>query len=267
MTEREPIVALRREIAPLREALLQHPVYDSIRSIHGLRVFMEHHAFAVWDFMTLLKSLQQQLTCVDVLWLPRERSFAARFVNEIVLAEETDEDGRGGYCSHFELYLRAMRECGANSEPLESFISLLGLPQRPLAQALGVTPPAVAEFVRQTLDTARGPDICRLAAAFTFGREDLLPDVFQRIVETLNGEVDGRLSAFEFYLRRHIELDGDHHGPMAERLIASLCGESESAWENAARGATAALQARLQLWDAIHAAVESADSPQQPLAK
>ena len=260
MSNIESLGALQLQIAPLRQSLLEHPVYGSIRSIDGLRTFMEHHVFAVWDFMTLLKSLQLHFTSAEVLWQPKPNSLAARFVNEIVLAEETDEDGEGGYCSHFELYLRGMRQCGANTAAVEAFIEKLQHGEQPGDALMSVdAPPAVSRFVGDTLKTATSGDACRIAAAFTFGREDLLPDVFQRIVSAVNAEVHGSLDAFLFYLERHIELDGDHHGPLAERMMQSLCGSSADAWAAAIESAKFALQSRLTLWDAIQHNVEAVD--------
>jgi hypothetical protein len=128
---------LRRRLAPLEDALLGHPVYRVINSLAALRLFMEHHVFAVWDFMSLLKALQARLCCVGVPWLPATDSQATRFINEIVLAEESDEDSQGGYLSHFGLYLRAMTRCGADTKTIDSFLgeirkgsSVLPLSQR-----------------------------------------------------------------------------------------------------------------------------------------
>src|SRR5450432_3612099 len=98
------MTALRAGIAPLRKKLIEHPIYWSITSPVKLRLFMEQHVFAVWDFMSLLKALQLSNTCTSAPWIPKEDRMVSRFVNEIVLGEESDEDGRGGYISHFELY-------------------------------------------------------------------------------------------------------------------------------------------------------------------
>lgn len=84
---------------------------------------MEHHVFAVWDFMSLLKSLQILMTGADVPWVPPSNSRACRIINELVLGEESDDDGSGGNASHFELYLSAMQEAGANRFFIEGFVN------------------------------------------------------------------------------------------------------------------------------------------------
>lgn len=254
------IAELRDRIAPVRSALLAHPLYAEMQELAALRVFMEYHVFAVWDFMSLLKALQQRLTCVTTPWTPRQPlPLAARLVNEIVLAEETDDDGAGGYASHFTLYQRAMRSAGANTGPIDRLVGRLEAgPSLEAAMAHAELPPAVRLFVAHTFAVVEAGELVSLAATFTFGREDLLPGVFQTIVDELARAPEARLEPFQFYLRRHIDLDGDEHGPMATRLVALLCGENEELWQRAYAAADAALQVRLTLWDAIHAAVRGA---------
>ena len=64
---------------------------------------------------------------------------------------------------------------------------------------------------------------------------------------------------FQFYLVRHIELDGGEHGAMAARLVSALCGTDPQRWQAAEASALAALEARLQFWDAIHAAIRTGE--------
>src|ERR1700744_5982091 len=108
----------------LREALLDHPLYDNVASLADLRLFMEDHVFAVWDFMSLLKRLQQDMTCITVPWFPADNARAARLINDIVIGEETDVDPDGSYVSHLDLYLRAMQEIGASTRQFDAFRSM-----------------------------------------------------------------------------------------------------------------------------------------------
>jgi hypothetical protein len=249
---------LRTQIQPLREALLAHPVYGELKNAAALRTFMQYHVFAVWDFMSLLKSLQQRLTCVSVPWIPVQKSSGGRLINEIVLGEETDSDGAGGYCSHFELYLRSMSGFGASTAQIDQFVTLLrGGSSVSNAMHVAHVAASIQQFVNHTFQTIDRGNICEIASAFTFGREDLLPGVFQCIVDELNQHTDGSLAGFQFYLQRHIELDGDEHGPLAAELMTNLCGDDPANWQAATSAAVAALTERLHLWDGIHAAIKN----------
>jgi hypothetical protein len=249
---------LRQRIAPLKKELLDHPVYREIDSLESLHVFMEHHVFAVWDFMSLLKTLQRRLSCVDVPWLPTANPIGCRFINEIVVAEESDTDGQGGFLSHFEFYRRAMVQCGANTATIDAYVGALRRGES-IAAALDSAhvEDSARSFVGQTFDTIEQGNLCAVASAFTFGREDLLPDVFQRIVDELNVEASGGLDLFKDYLVRHIGLDGDEHGPMAHQLMQSLCGTDAGRWKIAEEAAVSALTARRVLWNGIHACVRA----------
>jgi hypothetical protein len=244
---------IRSIIEPCRQSLLEHPIYRDIRTPAALRTFMEHHVFAVWDFMSLLKALQRRFCCVTVPWVPPTDSASARLVNEIVLGEETDDDGRGGFASHFELYRRAMYGFGADTSQIDRLVRDLaaGLSLDEVLRSAEVDN-AVRAFVGHTFAVIKSGDWCAVAAAFTFGREDLLPDVFQKIVDQLDAETGGGLADFQFYLRRHIDLDGGEHGPMALRLVSDICGNDPAKWQSAEDAALASLQARRALWDAIH---------------
>ena len=241
--------ALLSAIAPLRTQLSQHPLYESIRSLGALQIFMQSHVFAVWDFMSLLKALQRTLTCVDVPWLPTADAASRRLINEIVLGEESDEY-QGEALSHFELYLRAMESCGANTAPVRALLAALAA-RAPLTAALGSAPPEAAAFVRATFDTLAAGTPHYIAAAFTFGREDLIPDMFSAFVRHLDAEMPGRIAPFRYYLERHIEMDGEDHGPMAMQMMRQTCVHVEQ-WDEAAESARQALAARLALWDGIH---------------
>jgi hypothetical protein len=240
-------------LVPIRNLLLDHPVYHRIDGIDALRTFMEHHVYAVWDFMSLLKELQRRLCCVEVPWTPPAKPALCRTVSEIVIGEECDEDGRGGYASHFDLYRRAMRGCGAKTDAIDQFVEKVRAGGDVNSALEGAGAPApVQEFVRQTFEVIDSDEVCAIASAFTLGREDLLPDVFRRILDELDGLKVADLGDFRYYLDRHIELDGGEHGPMADRLLEELCGDDRDRWQMAEEAASKSLGARLRLWDCIH---------------
>lgn len=230
----------------------RHPLYARVCTADDLRVFMHHHVFCVWDFMTLLKTLQRSLTCVEVPWLPTADPLARRLLNEIVLEEESDADGRGGYLSHFELYLAAMQDCGADTGPIQRFLSALrdGLPV-PEALTHTAVPDGVCEFVRGTLAFATAGRPHEVCAAFAYGREDVIPNMFRQLVARLATQDPHRFDRFGYYLERHIHADGEKHGPLARQLTARLYGADPVKSREAEAAARQALAARLRLWDCI----------------
>ena len=249
------IKSLEERIAPLREQLSKHPLYASLRTLDDLRIFMESHVFAVWDFMCLLKSLQRSLTSVDILWVPTHYPASRRFINEIVLGEESDEyDGRA--VSHFEIYIESMTKAGADTSSISSLLVAIRDDPDALDASLIAAPSAARHFVLNTLNIVMHGSLAAQAAAFTFGREDAIPDMFRAIVRDLNVQSAGDLKQFVWYLERHIEVDEEDHGPLSLQMVADLCGSNPAAWEEAALAADNALRARLSLWDGIQAKIE-----------
>jgi hypothetical protein len=255
-------------VQDLTEKLFSHRLYRSIHDERALRLFMRAHVFCVWDFMSLLKWLQRELTCVDVPWFAKGDREARRFVNDIVVAEESDVHPSGSFASHFELYYEAMQACGADTTPVDRFIERLRS-GRELAAALAgpELPNGVPEFVGATFGFIESGEVHRVAAAFTYGREDVIPDMFRRLVQELAHRAPQHWGTFLFYLERHIEVDSGHHGPLAHRLLARLCGEDAQKWREAEQSARAALQARINLWDAVLADIEAAQEPAVQLAR
>ncbi len=255
----DSIEAIEVRLAPLRERLAAHPLYAGIRTPRQLRTFMESHVYAVWDFMSLLKALQRALTCVDVPWTPTRFPASRRFINEIVLGEESDlYEGRPA--SHFELYLEAMEAAGASTTAIRGVVGRVASTSHAKLDLTGVPEPAKA-FMETTFRVIRTGSLAAQAAAITFGREDAIPGMFRALVRDLNAEMSGAtgedLSQFLWYLERHIEIDGDEHGPLSLRMVADLCGDDPALWEEAAGAAEDAIRARLALWDGTLAQVQA----------
>jgi hypothetical protein len=247
---------LQTEIAPLRNQLVNHPVYAHIRSLPQLRLFMEHHVFAVWDFMSLLKALQRNLTCVDLPWVPVGSAETRYLINEIVLGEESDVDEAGKRISHFELYLEAMAQAGCDTATVHHFIQCIR-GKKNLAESMkeaGI-PAASVDFVSSTFDVIHTNKSYIQAAVFTFGREDLIPGMFISFVKELSSRNPGNVDILKYYLERHIEVDGDHHSQLAYRMTEELCGADGAKWKEATEEVKKALLARIRLWDAIAAAI------------
>ena len=242
---------LRTDIAPLREKIIQHPLFLSLHGLPAMHRFMEHHVAAVWDFMTLLKSLQHQLTGIDIPWVPSSDPTSRRMINEIVLAEESDIDPNGTATSHFELYLNAMSLAGASTTAMTELIQNIQDGQNlPVAiLTLQTQTPAAAAFILDTWRIVTDHPLHDQAAVFAFGRENLIPDMFTEIVRNLGTQFPDKLAGFQYYLQRHIELDQDEHGPLALRMVTQLCGEDPEKWASATAAVKGALRSRLALWD------------------
>jgi Protein of unknown function (DUF3050) len=253
----DPANALREAIAGARHQVLNHAIYDSVRTLDDVRCLMQHHVFAVWDFMCLAKRLQRDLTSLHVLWRPPASTGLARFINGIILAEESDTDADGFPMSHLEMYLAAMREVGARTLPFERFLRLVCAGAR-VRQALATigAPAPVCAFVENTLACVEQGTTVEVLASFLFGREDLIPEMFSRFLPCWEGSRDA--ARFTHYVRRHVALDGEDHGPAAQRALVQLAGQDALAWRRATAAAKNALTARIALWDGVCAELRPA---------
>ncbi len=246
------LVNLKNQIQVTRTNLLAHPVYTQIKDLSGLQNFAQYHVFAVWDFMSLLKSLQINLTSVNLPWLPVGSANTRYLINEIVLGEESDVDEQGNRISHFELYVAAMRQMGANTSLINDLIASLKL-GRSINEAISLSelPVQVKQFLEFTFDIAQNAPVHVKAAVFTFGREDLIPDMFTQILNELYSVYPDKVSIFKYYIERHIEVDGGHHSHLALEMVSELCGNDTVKWEEAIDASIRSLEMRIKLWDAI----------------
>ncbi len=253
-------------ITTKKKALEAHPVFSAIQGIDDLRTFMSWHVFAVWDFMCLVKRLQQELTSTQQIWLPPEASLAARLINEITLAEESDEMPGGGYISHFELYLLAMKEIGANTGTIERFILLLREGESVEKALKRVSAdPHIQAFVNKTMQIVTRGNIYQVLGNFFFGREHIIPDMFSSLLN--NWHIDENdAPMFVYYLNRHIELDSDNHGPAAARIINDLTQENEHALRQLKHSAADAIDSRIRLWDSLLEILTNRPSADQPFS-
>ncbi|CAM3969723.1 MULTISPECIES: DUF3050 domain-containing protein [Flavobacterium] len=244
---------INRSIKPYKDQLLEHSLYNEIKSIEDLHSFLESHVFAVWDFMSLLKALQNKLTCTTTPWLPKGNPEIRYLINEIVVAEETDIDQEGNRKSHYELYLEAMEACGANTSIMKDFLEDVVTTQNIF---VSIKQSNLHENIKTFLDFTfriiEEGEPHQIAAAFTFGREDLIPEMFSAILKKFEQNFpETDLSKLIYYFERHIELDADEHGPMAMKMIEELCENDAKKWQEVEQVSILALQKRIGLWNAI----------------
>jgi hypothetical protein len=247
------IAIINKRIQPQKDLLLKHSLYEKVKTIEDLNIFLENHIFAVWDFMSLLKALQAKLTCTTTPWFATKNPETRYLINEIVLAEETDLTMDGRRQSHYEMYIEAMEACGANTAGIEGFLSEVNsLHNIYVAIKKSNLHPNIKAFLDFTFRVIDEGKTHEIAAAFTFGREDLIPSMFTVILKNFQANFpETDLSKLIYYFERHIELDADEHGPMAMKMITELCGTDAQKWAEVEGVSLLALEKRIGLWDAI----------------
>jgi len=247
------ISLINSKIQSHKDLLLHHSLYEKVKTIDDLHLFLENHIYAVWDFMSLLKALQQKLTCTTTPWFASSNPETRYLINEIVLAEESDLSLNGKRLSHFEMYVEAMESCGANTKEVQAFLQkvvenkniFIIIKQSNLHSN-------IKSFLDFTFKIIEEGKTHKIAAAFTFGREDLIPNMFTAILKNFQKNFpETNLSELIYYFERHIELDTDEHGPMAMQMITELCKEDPIKWAEVEEIAIQSLEKRVGLWDAI----------------
>ncbi len=241
------------QTVPLSKRLESHSIFSQLNTIDELRLFMEHHVFAVWDFMSLLKRLQEIYVPHGSPWIPHKDGNVVRFINEIVMEEESDQayNSNGeNYTSHFEIYLQAMKEVGASTESVNRFISEIQNSDLNSAMNLSCIPSPSLEFMKHTFELIEKGKGHEIAASFAIGRESIVPVMFKRILELTKIGADDA-PVFHYYLERHALLDGDHHGPMALKLLDDLCANDSQKENEVILQVELSLKARIKLWDGV----------------
>jgi len=246
------LINLKEQLKPFHQNLLKHPINHFLNDFEDLSKFMQFHSFAVWDFMSIVKKLQQELTCTTLPWKPIGSPQTRRLINEIVFGEESDVDQFGTPISHFELYLKSMNSLGIQVLPeLNQLVSsnsiddvLLNIQSFDLDNRL-------KQFLTFTFESIQHKEIHEIASIFTFGREDLIPSMFTEIVNHLRKDTTKNIETFVYYLDRHIEVDGDSHAHLAYDMLVEFCGDDLVKWQEAEKAAKDSLNCRILLWDSI----------------
>jgi hypothetical protein len=254
-------------IDSFKNQLEHHPIYEAVSTIDDLRCFMEHHIYSVWDFMSLIKYLQAEIAPTKYPWIPKGEGSVRRFINELVLEEESDETNvPGEYSSHFELYQRAMGEVGADITASAKFLYAVQEMGINKALELPCVPSPSRAFTSTTFQFIGNNKPHQVAAALALGREHIIPCMFRSILKKI-GVTDKEAPIFHFYLNRHIHLDEDFHAPLSLRLLNGLCAGDESRIQEAVDAAQQAVISRIEFWDGVLAAINSPDNVLQSTPK
>ena len=243
----------------LQAELDGHPIYAAVEGLEDLRIFMAHHVFSVWDFMSLVKYLQGRLAPAAVPWRPHGDPALRFLINRLVLEEESDRTQHPGgptYASHFEHYLAAMDEIGADTTPALAFLDLMHDQGTDTALYSDLVPLAARYFCETTFCFIREDKPHAVAAALALGRERIVPMMFRRLAEHI-GVGQDQAPTFRRYLERHIQMDGDFHGPLSLKLVETLCRGEPDLIAEAETAAEEAICARIRLWDGILEAIQA----------
>lgn len=234
-----------------QKQLEEHPllVKDLMSSKDQLAVFMEHHVYCVWDFMSLVKGLQHSIAPSSWPWRPTQHTTngCARLLNDIIKTEESDYVA-GRYLSHFDLYLEAMEEVGANTRTVKTFVNSVF--DIGLYRAMSIVPEPSRRFMESTFGFIGTNKPHVMASAFAFGRETVIPGMYMNMVKKL-GITEQQAPKFYLWLNRHIEVDGESHGPASIDLVNILCNNDEMLFKEAELAGHKSIQDKIDFWDSV----------------
>ncbi len=247
----EYIERIKQTTYPLRKQIINHKVYSVINDIDELKIFMQYHVFAAWGFMSLLKALQNNHISVPP--FSGASSDTKHLIHEIVVGGESYLDSFGNRKNHFELCLAAMHQCGADTSQIEKFIDeLKSNGDFNLAYASSQTPKPARDFVDFIFKIIGSNKDYLQAAIFTFGREDLIPEMFFSFINELHKKYLDRISIFKHYFEIHRGVDNAYHGHLALQITSNLCGTNKQFWKEVELATMESLQKRIDLWDGVY---------------
>ncbi len=248
-------------LSPLTTKIVTHPIYEHLATQEHLKLFMEQHVFAVWDFMCLLKELHRHIVTTAAPWLPPKDALSANLIGSILAEEEGDiiEDGIH-YQSHYEIYLRAMEKLGADTSQIKQLqVNLLhGTTINDVLENLHIRQ-KTKDFVKTTFSFFN-QDAHAIAAAFVYGREGITANMFAPIIKKIEAENNGhcptKLDTLVYYLKRHVQLDSEEHFPKALQMMENLINGDPQKFQEAEQAAITALNARIEFLDDIYILIQ-----------
>jgi len=241
----------KKKLDDLKQKIAAHPLFANKLEPKQICKFMESHIFAVWGFMSILKSLQKMITPNNLPWIPNKNTNngLVNFVNEIILCEESDYIEGIGYISHFEIYLLAMKNMGAKTDQLDKLTSIIadkGYNEKYLDDVDASD--EVKSFLKHDMEVSMNGTLPEIVGAFTLGREKVIPNMFSYILPAIKETSTAK--HLITYLERHIDIDGDRHGPLSMKLLDASCDKNQLTLAYAT--AVKSLELRLLVWDKVH---------------
>ena len=217
-----------------------------------LSTFMQYHVYAVWDFMSIVKSMQNYICPSSFPWKPSKytKNGIAHLINEIVFSEESDLDDKGNYFSHFDLYIKSMNDVGADTSNIMNLIKNCEYDNMHKAFLNINAPKEGLVFIENTFKCIKTSKLSNIAAIFTFGRETTIPDMFLKILNKIDSE-NLKYANLRLYINRHIEVDSSRHGPLSLKLFEYTCNDNQETYDEAISYAIDSIDKRIQLWDGV----------------
>ena len=240
------------EISQLQHEIRHHKLYNILQTTEDVKLFMEHHVYTTWDFMSLLKTLQLQFTTFKLPWVPNKTPEIFKFINEIVAAEESDINELGQTKSHFEMYLDGMEQIGANTTLITTYTELIenNIPVSKAAKLVYI-PDFIKDFITFTFDIIETGKPHLMASVFIFGREDISSEKVLKVISDIETE-ENSCTKLTFLLNRYLFLKQDNHRAVSYKMLSELCGTDMVKWEEVLTVAKEALEHRTILWDNIY---------------
>jgi len=202
------------------EDVINHPMFKKLNNIYNIKKYSEFQIWCVWDFMSILKQVQNFIFCNDILWLPPENPNAGAAFYRLIESEETDLGFKGGdlnRASHFQSFRAAMQELNADTKNIDNFLELIKT-GKTLPEALnksGASPQTKSFLLTNNHLIKQSP--YNAIALITLTRENFLPAVFKSLLSYVNE--NEKIELFVWYHKRHIYLDSVLHGPLSIQIF------------------------------------------------
>lgn len=248
----ERVAYILNEIEDLKSELAAHCLYTKLQHMEDIHIFMEHHVFAVWDFMSLAKALQLHLDATQVIEKQTDNSKILGFVNGILTGGETDPNKKEIVLSHLEMYLELMDEIGANTTNIKKLIasSAAGLDIHEAMQIAQLTDEQqrILNFTQTIIATN---EIHKIAVAATLVPEGMISNRFLKILKETEERDNLLVPKFKNYLNRYKAIDGNDYGLLSLEMVTHFCDSDGKKWVDILDIAMKTLSHRIYLWDAI----------------